>query len=114
MKTMMKNRVTNYLTKASSNQVKSIAEMKKHVATEILCDEAIIELKKIYWHEKELLIIVPILMRSATTFELVESLSVLSDYTKEHVKLLESKFPEINKMPIAKKTYNAVTYKNIV
>lgn len=114
MKTMMKNRVTNYLTQPSNNQVKSIAEMKKHAATETLCEEAMNEIKKIYWHEKELLIVVPILMKSATTFELVESLTVLSDYTKEHVKLLESKFPEINQMPSAKKTYNDVTYKNIV
>lgn len=114
MKTMMKNRATNYLTKASQNQVQSIAEKKKHVATETLCEEAMIELKKIYWHEKELLIVVPILMKSATTFELVESLTVLSDYTKEHIKLLESKFPEINRLPMAKKTYNPVTYKNIM
>ena len=105
----MKNRVTNYLSKTSANQVKSMEDKKKHLATESLCDEAMNELKKIYWHEKELLIVIPILMRSASTFELVESLTVLSDYTNEHIKLLESKFPEI-----AKKAYNAVTHKNIV
>ena len=110
----MKNRVTNYLTKVSSNQVKSIIDQKKHAATEILCEEAMIELKKIYWHEKELLIVVPMLMKTATTFELVESLKVLSDYTREHIKLLEKQFPTISQIPIIKKTYNAVTYKNIV
>ena len=110
----MKNRVTNYLTKGSHNQVKSIVDMKKHTDTENLCEEAIIELKKIYWHEKEILIAVPMLMRTATTFELVDSLTMLADYTKEHIKLLENKFPNISQMPIVKKTYNAVTYKNIV
>ena len=110
----MKNRVTNYLTKGSNNPVKSIVDMEKHTATETLCEETMIELKKIYWHERELLIAVPMLMKTATTFELVDSLKMLSDYTKEHIKLLENKFPNISQMPMERKTYNAVTYKNIV
>ncbi|WP_136152410.1 ferritin family protein [Flavobacterium sangjuense] len=110
----MKNRASNFLTRTSHDQVKSMADKKKHFATKALCEEAMNELKKIYWHEKQLLVVVPILMRSATTFELVESLTLLSDYTGEHINLLESKFPEINKIPKIKKAYKAVTYENIV
>jgi ferritin-like metal-binding protein YciE len=55
------------------------------------------ELKKIYWHEKQLLIAIPMLISYATTFELVESLTVLSKYTHAHIKLLEEQFPEIDR-----------------
>jgi hypothetical protein len=105
----MRNTVTNYLTKVSNNQIKSMADRKKQIVTEALCDNALQELRKIYWHEKELMIIIPILMRSATTFELVESLTILSDYTTEHIKLLENKFPNINQIAIVKKTYNTAS-----
>lgn len=105
----MRNTVTNYLTKVSNNQIKSIVDRKKQIVTETLCDNALQELRKIYWHEKELMIIIPILMRSATTFELVESLTILSDYTNEHIKLLENKFPNINQIAIVKKTYNTAS-----
>jgi hypothetical protein len=42
----MKNTVTNYLTKVSNNQIKSIVDRKKFIVTETLCDTAIQELKK--------------------------------------------------------------------
>ncbi|MCF6129621.1 hypothetical protein L1S35_08050 [Flavobacterium sp. AS60] len=110
----MKNRVNNYHTKASLNQTKRMVDNTKHPISETLHNEAMNELKKIYWYEKELLIVVPILMRSATTFELVESLTLLSNYAKEHVELLENKFPEIAHIQVPEKKYNAVTNKNIV
>jgi hypothetical protein len=99
----MKNTVTNYLTKVSNNQIKSIVDRKKLIVTETLCDTAMQELKKIYWYEKELLIAIPMLIKNATTFELVESLTLLNIYTREHVKLLEKQFPQINKESVDKK-----------
>jgi ferritin-like metal-binding protein YciE len=111
---MMKNTVTNYLTKVSNNQIKSIVERKQFIITEALCENAINELKKVYWHEKELLIAIPMLLSNARTFELVDSLTTLSNYTKEHINLLEKQFPEINLIIPKKRTYDTVTYKNIV
>jgi len=110
----MRNSVTNYLTKVSNNQIKSIVDRKKQIVTENLCETAMQELKKIYWYEKELLIAIPMLIRNATTFELVESLTLLIVYTREHVKLLEKQFPQIDKEPIIKKTYEPVSFKNII
>lgn len=104
----MKNTVTNYLTKVSNNQIKSIVDRKKYIVIETLCDTAMQELKKIYWYEKELLIAIPMLIKNATTFELVESLTLLNIYTREHVKLLEKQFPLINKESVDKKTHNLV------
>ena len=104
----MRNTVTNYLAKVSKNQIKSIVDRKKFIVTETLCDTAMQELKKIYWYEKELLIAIPMLIQNATTFELVESLTLLNIYTREHVKLLEKQFPLINKESVDKKTYNLV------
>jgi hypothetical protein len=99
----MKNTVTNYLTKISNNQIKSIVDRKKYIVTETLCDTAMQEIKKIYWYEKELLIAIPMLIKNATTFELVESLTLFNIYTREHVELLEKQFPQINKESVDKK-----------
>lgn len=110
----MKNTVTKYLKKVSNNQIKSNVDTKKHIIAENLCETAMQELKKIYWYEKQLLIVIPILYRNASTFELVESLSLLNDYTKEHVKLLEKQFPQINQLPISKKTYIPLSFKDII
>jgi ferritin-like metal-binding protein YciE len=60
------------------------------------------ELKKIYWHEKELLIAIPMLISNATTFELVEMLTVQIIYLRKHLKELERKFPFINQMETQK------------
>lgn len=59
-------------------------------------DEAMMkELKSIYWHERQLMVAIPLLLSSATTFELVESLTLFSKYTRTHIKALEAQFPEI-------------------
>lgn len=59
---------------------------------------AMSELKKIYWHEKELLIAIPILLSTANSHEMVESLIILGQYTKEHIEQLETNFPFISKV----------------
>ncbi|UPT71209.1 MAG: hypothetical protein M0D53_02030 [Flavobacterium sp. JAD_PAG50586_2] len=64
----------------------------------ISCETAVNELKKIYWYEKQLLIAIPMLLSGATTLELVESLTVLSNHTTAHIKLLESEFPGISRI----------------
>ena len=104
----MKNRAPNYLTKVSFNQIKGNIDRKKLITNEVVCERALNELKKIYWHEKQLLIVIPILLRSATTFELVESLTVLSQYTREHVKRLETNFPYLNEEVVIKTPNNPI------
>lgn len=113
-KKVMKNTTTGYQTKESHHQPKEMAELKKigHYIT--LLDISMKELKKIYWYEKELIIFIPILLSNASTFELVDSLTVLLNYTKEHVVLLEANFPTINKLNNPKIPYKTLPYKNIV
>jgi ferritin-like metal-binding protein YciE len=77
-------------------------------------ENAMAELKKIYWHEKETLIAIPILLSCATTFELVESLILLMRHTREHIKALEEKFPNIGQPSHVKKTYKSLSYKDLV
>ena len=61
------------------------------------CDETMVELKKIYWYERQLLIAIPMLLKTAKSKELVDSLTVLTNYTKEHINSLENKFPFITR-----------------
>ncbi|WP_264521848.1 hypothetical protein [Flavobacterium sp. N1994] len=93
----MKNRAANYQTKVSYYQFKEMVDRKKMNNSELVNEKAMIELKKIYWYEKQLLIAIPLLISSASTFELVETLTVLNKYTREHVKDLEANFPSICK-----------------
>ncbi len=81
----MKNRVTNYVTKVSTPQNKADVFRKKFMDNEMLCQSAMSELSNIYWHEKELLIAIPLLMCSAKTIELINLLTTYHNYTKEHV-----------------------------
>ena len=70
------------------------ASQNKNIENEM----AMSELRKIYWHEKELLIALPFLLKTACTFELVESLTMLGQYTKEHIRELETIFPSIDQV----------------
>ena len=99
----MKNRSSSCFNKISNNHIKGIMDKNKHIVNQVLCEQAINELKKIYWYEKELLIAIPMLIESATTFELVESLNLLNLYTKNHIKVVEKKFPKINKIELKNK-----------
>lgn len=102
----MKNRASNYSNKALPNQINGILDRKKSLSTEMLCEKAMAELQNIYWFEKQLLVTIPILIQSATTFELVETLTLLIQYTRKHVKELETKFPDIDKITESKKYNN--------
>lgn len=98
----MKNRATNYLTKGLNYQIKGMVDSKSYSENVLLCEKSMEELKKIYWHEKELLIAIPMLISNATTFELVEILTVHIIYLRKHIKELERKFPFINSLELPK------------
>ncbi len=106
----MRNRVTNYLTKVSNNQIKAIVDRQKFIENEQLCEAAMEELKAVYWHEKELLIVIPMLISNATTFELVETLTVHIKYIREHIKDLEKRFPNIHVLSPPKKNLQPQTH----
>jgi hypothetical protein len=99
----MKNRATNYLTKSLNYQIKGMVDTKSYNENVLLCEKSMEELKKIYWHEKELLIVIPMLISNATTFELVETLTVHIIYLRKHIKELEKKFPFINQIEVPNK-----------
>lgn len=97
---IMKNNVPNYNNKFNKNQIMGLKDIRGFSVSEILCEKSMIELKEIYWFEKELLIAIPILISNATTFELVEMLTFHTNYLKEHIKKLERKFPSIGKISL--------------
>ncbi|WP_293875680.1 hypothetical protein [Flavobacterium sp.] len=99
----MKTVLNIYPNKILNNHIIRKMDKNKHVSNEVLRKEAINELKRIYWYEKELLIVIPMLLKSATTFELVDSLTLLHQYTREHIKVLEKKFPKISKTELENK-----------
>jgi len=100
--------------RASNHAINGMDYRKKLIENQLLCESALGELKKIYWHEKELLIAIPLLLRSAQTFELVDSLTLLSNYTEEHIKQLEKDFPGIAEVVPKIRTYTMITAKNSI
>ncbi|MFE3847792.1 DUF892 family protein [Flavobacterium sp. LB3P45] len=61
------------------------------------------ELKEIYFAEKALIISIPIMIKKATTKELVDALTIHYDFTKEHIKRLEAIFCSIGESEIITK-----------
>ena len=61
------------------------------------------ELKEIYFTEKALIISIPIMIKNATTDELVDALKIHLEFTKEHIKRLEDFFTSIGEAAIALK-----------
>jgi len=100
---MMKNKQRCYSTPIFDNKAPIVSGNENTLTIEAKYQEAMTELKKIYWHEKQLLIAIPMLLQCATTFELVESLTMLAEHTREHIKKLETQFPEITEMPKSQK-----------
>ncbi|RKS02752.1 MULTISPECIES: hypothetical protein [unclassified Flavobacterium] len=98
----MKNRATNFLTKGLNYQIKGMVDSNSYNEKVLLCEKSMEELRKIYWHEKELLIVIPMLISNATTFELVEMLTVHRIYLRKHIRELEKNFPFISKLEITK------------
>lgn len=58
------------------------------------------ELKEIYLAEKALLISIPIMIKNATTEELVDALVVHLEFTKQHIKRLEVVFSSIGESDV--------------
>lgn len=65
------------------------------------------ELKEIYLAEKALLISIPVMIKNATTEELVEALEIHLEFTKQHIKRLEGVFKSIGESEIVSK-YDAM------
>lgn len=61
------------------------------------------ELKEIYLTEKALLISIPIMIKKAATKELVDSLTIHYEFTKEHINRLEGIFSSIGESEIISK-----------
>ena len=95
---VMNSKVSNYLVKISNNQIREANDKKEFYAVKKIRDLSMQELKKIYWAEKELVIVIPMLIRNATTFELVETLTLHLNYTQDRIKRLEEIFPLISEI----------------
>ncbi|MDI5889218.1 MULTISPECIES: DUF892 family protein [Flavobacterium] len=72
------------------------------------------ELKEIYFSEKALMLSIPVMIKSATTDELVDALKVHLQFTLDHIKRLEDFFCSIGEIDIMLKydaMYGAITPK---
>lgn len=94
----MNSKVSGYSVKVSNNQFKEADDKKEFYALKSKSDLSMQELKKIYWAEKELVIVIPMLIRNATTRELVETLKLHLNYTQERINRLEKIFPLISEI----------------
>lgn len=95
---MMKNNHTTSI-KVSKEQIRAMFHLNNLLYPQTENDTSLTKLKDIYWYEKQLMIAIPMLISSATTSELAESLTVLAKYTRAHMKKLEKQFPGIDKIP---------------
>lgn len=110
----MKKKAIPYKTKVSNNQKNAGIVQNRRTENEALLANSLLELKKIYWYEKELLVVIPMLLSNAHTFELVDSLCVLYHYTTNHISPLEENFPHINQLESSITPYATLPLKKIV
>jgi ferritin-like metal-binding protein YciE len=83
------------LKEGKGNSKKAIPEIKEE------CRNVFVEeLKEIYFSEKALIISIPIMIKNATTEELVNALKVHLQFTQEHIKRLEFFFASIGEAAI--------------
>jgi len=72
------------------------------------------ELKEIYYSEKALMLSIPVMIKNATTDELVDALKIHLKFTLDHLKRLEDFFCSIGEQDIILKydaMYGAITPK---
>lgn len=95
------------LQKSKGNSENAIAETKEE------CRNIFVEeLKEIYFTEKALIISIPIMIKNATTEELMDALKVHLQFTQEHIKRLEFFFTSIGEADIMLKyeaMYGSIT-----
>ena len=94
----MNSKISNYPVKVGINKFEDTDDEKEFFSLKSKRDLSMQELKKIYWAEKELVIVIPMLIRNATTRELVETLKLHLNYTQERIKRLEKIFPLISEI----------------
>ncbi|TDP60937.1 DUF892 family protein [Flavobacterium dankookense] len=91
----MKTKISNNLSRVTSiNHVKKIIASRRYDGIDQSKHLLLKELKKIYEHEVQLLVAIDLMMMGASTFELVNYLTVHLKYTRDHIKHLEENFPD--------------------
>ncbi len=83
----------------ASKQSSSNSAMKTSQLMKLFEDE----LKDILWAEKALTKAIPLMIKNATSIDLIEALSLHLEETNEHVERLAKIFTHIYKKPVAKK-----------
>ena len=94
----MNSKVSNYPVNVSINKFEDADDEKEFFSLKSKRDLSMQELKKIYWAEKELVIVIPMLIKSTVNRELVENLKLHLNYTQERIKRLEKIFPLISEI----------------
>ena len=94
----MNSKISNYPVKVCINKFEDNDDEKEFFSLKSKRDLSMQELKKIYWAEKELVIVIPMLIKSTINRELVENLKLHLNYTQERIKRLEKIFPLISEI----------------
>jgi hypothetical protein len=93
----MKNKSVNQNKTVNENQMESLSIKSKHlIEKEILYEKSMMELREIYWYERQTLIALKMIISTAKTTELIELLTIQTKYIGDHIKQLEVKFPSIS------------------
>ena len=93
------NSNNNYINKIPTKGSLGKANMKTSQLMKLFEDE----LKDVFWAEKELTKSIPLMIKNATSMELIEALSKHLEETNEQVGRLAQVFALINKKPVSKK-----------
>ena len=95
----MKNRSVNNKTNVNENQMESATIKSTNlIESEVFCEKSMLELREIYWFERQTLIALKMIMSTAKTTELIELLTVQTKHIRDHIKKLELKFPSISEI----------------
>jgi ferritin-like metal-binding protein YciE len=110
----MKSTATKTIKKIKSQEGKGNSENTIPDARENSRNIFVEELKEIYFSEKALMLSIPVMIKNATTDELVDALKVHLQFTLDHLKRLEDFFCSIGETDIILKyeaMYGSITPK---
>ena len=103
MQLEMKNTATKPSVSTNKKKITGTVIKAKPDAAKGLRDLLVVELKDIYWAEKEMVKALPKMVKNASSEELVNALASHLEATKTHVTRLEKVFASLGEKAVAKK-----------
>jgi ferritin-like metal-binding protein YciE len=110
MKSTAANNSINVKFQVGDGNSQNIIPEEKEICRNIFVEE----LKEIYFSEKALMLSIPVMIKNASTDELIDALKIHLKFTLDHIKRLEDFFCSIDEQDIILKydaMYGAITPK---